>query len=199
MANFTENVVLYKSLDVDGKLSVDQISEALGWDRNTSYIFKFFISELTWVELSVLDNVQMQVDLEIVKAISLLQTVNRSYVFNHIERILESPSPFKAIDTCLEESKGVDPLGDIRPKYWTCIGGYLRERKIDQFPFNKNAINFIFSIGYIGYESLSAKQKIWLNNLIAKDKERPENDRFFVNEHAYNKGFSLECSIIQKL
>lgn len=198
MVNFTYDVSRYKAFDPDRGLPLEQIAEGLGWDRNTTYIFKFFISQLTPDELQVLDQVQTTIDLEIIKAMSLVQPECRKYVFDNISQIIEAPSPFLAIETFVEESRGADPLEEVRPKYWICIAAYMQERNIDQWPFNKKAVNFIFSIGYNGYAGLSPRQKAWLKDLIVKDRERPENDRFFINEHAHNEGFAPECAIIQK-
>jgi len=196
---FAKNVMRYRDIDPNGTIPVEKIAAGLGWSRNTSYIFKYFISELSADELILIDQIVEQIDLEIIKAISLLQPESRAKIWTHIPRILQAPSSFVEIDRCIEEAKGHDLLIDIRPKYWLCVGEYLQQRNMNHYPFTKNAIYFINSIGFNGYTGLSNKQKDWIYDLIDKDKKRPDHDRFFINEHVLNKGFSKECAIIKQL
>ncbi|MEO8174069.1 MAG: hypothetical protein ABI581_13335 [Sediminibacterium sp.] len=199
MATYTENVLRYKAFDPTGTMLVGQIAQSLGWSSETSNIIKYYVSDLSEDELSVLDNVTGNLDADIVKAICLLPPESRTFILPHIDRIISAAFPLAEMDQCLEEAKGEDPLKTIRSGYWRCVAGYLRQRDIDQSPFTKKATNFIFSIGYNGYINLSKKQKDWIRDLLDKDRERPENDRFFVNEHILLEGYADACSIIQKL
>lgn len=197
--NFTIRVSEYRSLDATGVMPVKKIAEELGWSHNEAYVFKFFISELSTDELTLLDGIEEEIDLEIIKAISLQQPDSRTKTWTQIHRILQAQSPFMEIDRCMQEAKGRDPLLDVRKNYWICVGDYLKERNIDQYPFTKKAIYLIKGIGFKGYESQSVKQKEWIYNLIDSDKKRPEHDRFFINEHVLIKGYKKECGIIKDL
>jgi hypothetical protein len=192
-----DDIELYKEYDPKGEKSVEELSLHFGWSRQTSYAYKYFISEIDLDKLEILEKSNTEIDLKIIGAICIQNRRFHDHLFANIERINNASSPFTEIEILISEITGEDPLRNLRNQYWIEVGEYLTSRRIDQYPFTKKAIGFIKSIGYNGYKSLTKNQKKWIHGLIHEDKVRPEEDRFFINEHLIYAGYNDECSIIK--
>lgn len=197
MSNYSSDIEKYRAFDPDGDKSVEEIASHFGWPIQVSYTYKYFLSELDTSELSLLDNVKVKLDLGILAAICIQKPKYKIPLLSNIERFSTADSPLAAIETFIQQIADKDPLADTRNQYWFSVGEYITERGIDASPFNKKAIGFIKSIGYNGYENLSVRQKQWITDLIAADKERVKTDRLFINEQLMQKGFAKECSIVE--
>jgi hypothetical protein len=197
MKGLYKDLEAYNLYDPSGSKPVDDISKELGWSRRKSYSIKYFISELSKEELEVLCKASDGISFVIIDAICIQNKEHRLKLLQNIDLINNSDSPFTKIENLLGEWSGIDPLSTIRLDFWNEVGNYLSARHIDQYPFTKNAIGFIKSISFKGYGNLSRPQHDWLLGLIRKDKERGDGDRFFINEHLIDKGFTVECEIIK--
>jgi hypothetical protein len=194
---FLQNVELYKSFDPERVKSVEAISSHLKWSNHVSYVYKYFLSELSHEELGILDTASEIIDVEIVAAVCIQNRRYRLSLIKNIDRINAANSPFNEIEVLVAELDGVDPLSKIRNEFWLEVGNYLTEREINKFPFSLKSIGFIKLIGYKGYNALTKPQKKYIVDLIQADKERIKEDRFFTNEHLTFKGFKNECQIIE--
>lgn len=198
MNDFEKDVELYKKYDPSGLKPVDDICRDLGWTRQKSYSIKYFISELTREELEILDKSSATISYVIIDAICIQRKEYKLRLLQNIDRINASDSPFSEIENLISQWDGIDPLSTLANRYWTEVGDYLTARHVDQPPFSKNAIGFIKSVGFKGYDNLSRPQRDWLLGLLKNDKERGVGDRFFVNEHLVQKGYKTECETIEK-
>ncbi len=198
MNKFSRNVQLYKNADPDGSKSVEELSQHLGWSKQMSYYYKYFISELDIEGLELLDKAKSEIDPSLVAAVCVQHNRYKLHLLKNIDRINEAASPFTEIDLLITEVAGTDPLTEITNDYWIEVGNYLTIRRINQHPFTKNAIGFIKNIGFKGYQEMSTNQKKWIIGLIQEDKKRPEDDRFFINEHMIQKGYRNDCATIEK-
>ena len=198
MHDFKKNVEQYKGYDPAGSKSIDEICRGLGWSKEKSYAFKYFISELGPDELGLLDQCATAVSHVIINAICIQRKEYKLRLLENIDRINSALSPFDEIEMLVSAMNGVDPLSTLANRYWVEVSEYLTARHIDQFPFTKKAIGFIRNIGSKGYDNLTRPQREWILGLLRNDKERGPGDRFFVNEHLIQRGYRPECETIEK-
>jgi hypothetical protein len=196
--NLKKNIDAYKHWDPSCEKSIDELSQHFGWTKAAAYDYKYFLSELSGEDISLLEGCSSEIDLNIIAAVCIQNKRFQSQLFKNMERIKNAGSPFKEIEVIIEEIEGKDPLTNISKQFWVEVGNYLTSRHIDIYPFNKKSIRFIKSIGIYGYEDLSKKQKEWIQGLIMEDKERPKEDRFFMNEHLIHNGLIEDCLTIEK-
>lgn len=197
MNNYSSDIERYRTFDPEGSKSVAEIADHFGWTKQLSYTYKYFLSELNEGELNLLDNAKVKPDLGVLAAVCIQKSKYKLQLLSNIERFSMAGSPFKEIESFIEQIADRDTLMDLKNEYWISVSDYITERGIDIYPFNKKAIGFIKSIGYYGYENLSVRQKQWIMDLLDTDKQRIKTDRFFINEYLIQKGFIQECSIIE--
>ena len=190
-------VELYIGFDPNGSKSVDEITLHFNWSRYAAYTCKYFISELSSEELVLLDKTNGDIDFNVIADVCIQNKKYKTELLSQIERVNAADSPFTEIEIVIKEIAGEDPLARLTADYWIEVGEYLTNRRIDQYPFTKKTIGFIKSIGYKGFKNLSRNQKEWINGLIEADKSRPQNDRFFVNEHLIYAGHKSDCMIVE--
>jgi hypothetical protein len=196
--NLKKNIDAYKLWDPSCEKSIHELSQHFGWTKGAAYVYKYFISELSEEDIILLEGCSSEIDLNVIAAVCIQNRRYQSPLFKNMDRIKNSESPFNEIEVIIGEIEEKDPLTNISKQFWVEVGNYLTSRHIDIYPFNKKSIGFIKSIGIYGYKDLSKKQKEWSQGLIKEDKERPEEDRFFINEHLIHNGLIEDCRTIEK-
>jgi hypothetical protein len=185
-------------LDED-TFTAKQASEELRWRKSKALIYTNYISQFNSDEIDSIINYSDKVNLNLLQAIILQAETVRRVLINQLDRIIDAELPLGEIRKVIEENKTLDPKMNIDGKYWKEVSSYLEQLRVDVYPFTKSSRNFLKSISWKKYSTLSAKQINWLDDLIAADKESNESQRYFVNEHLIRQGFDKECKIIESI
>ena len=143
MTNYLADVERYKAFDPQGNKSVEDIAIQFDWTKQMSYTCKYFISELDPAELILLDKTTSSINLGVIAAVCIQNPKYKLPLLQNIERINEADSPFTEIEVFISEIADHDPLNEIKKEYWIEVGEYLTERRMDEYPFKKNAIGLL--------------------------------------------------------
>ncbi len=199
MSNIYNDLVFYNNLFSDTNLSVKEQSATINWSERKCYVFKFFITKLSLLEIEKLKISLVEPEYELIGAMCIHGSEIRNKLFDQLERIQQSESPFEEIGIITNENLSPNPLDTANKGYWIAVKNYLEEREYDEYPFNIKSRNFLMSIARVGYNNLSKAQLNYINGLIENDRKRADSDRFFVNEYLVEKGFVNECKAIREI
>lgn len=193
---FKESLNLFDSfIKNNHNLRLSEISSGLGCSRRIAYLYKHVYSELDRKNIKQIDQTEIELHPEIIAAICLNPTELIDELIIQIEDIHKAKNPFDKIDSIIEKNREINPLELLSTSYWLVISNYLIDRNIDAYPFTKNAIYFIQSIGRKGFHNQSSKQKKWVKGLIEADKLDPSTN-YFNNDVLKQKGLSKDLKII---
>jgi len=184
---------------VEDTFTAKQLSEELSWRKSKAITYTNYISQFNSHEIDSIINYSGKVNLNLLQAIILQADDVRKVLINQLDRIIDAELPLSEIKKVIEENKSPDPKMNIDGQYWKEVSSYLAQLRVDVYPFNKASINFLNSISWKKYSTLSAKQIKWIDGLIAADKENSVNQRYFVNDHLIRQGFDKECKIIEAI
>jgi len=180
---FSTRFSLFKETVKTSNGSIFEITKELAWPIHIVKLYANRFHVLTPENIDTLDNLKTKVDEDVLGAICMISDEIRSDLIDDLKNIQESNNPFDLIDSLVQSKTAKHPLESVSTEYWKLISGYLKDRKIDNFPFNKNAIRFIGSVGRNGgFASQSDKQKSWLIGLMSADKNGFDVIPIFTND-----------------
>lgn len=199
MSEFHKDLAYYRNLFPDNEHSITDQSIIIKWSKRKCYVYKFFITNLSELEVEIIKKATCEPDFELIGAISIHDKELRVKILHELERIQLADSSFEEIQIITNENLAPNPLHSMPKDYWLGVKTYLEEREYDEYPFSKKSQRFLGSVARIGYENLSSAQLKFINGLIANDRDRPETDHFFVNDYLIENGFKIECKAIEKV
>ncbi|MCH8517341.1 MAG: hypothetical protein LAT68_13535 [Cyclobacteriaceae bacterium] len=195
---FSERLALFSKVFKSTGGNLSESSKKLGWPKPIAKLYATRFHILSEKEIQFLDSITSTVDEEVLGAICMVSDEVRKELISNFEIIQNATNPFIEIDTFVNDLKEKHPLEYVSTNYWKLISKYLKEREIDKYPFNKNAIRFIGSVGINGgFASQSEKQRSWILGLMKADKNGFDINPIFTNDIVKVKGYSDDLKIIK--